>query len=55
MGPTHRPARIMLLEFIRTFTGKFKTTRYTGHMLTVEDLKIGTPSVDNENAKLIAL
>jgi len=53
VGPTHKPARIILLEFVRTFTGKFKTNRYTGHILTVDDLKTGTLSVDNEKAKLI--
>jgi len=49
---THKPARIILPEFIQIFADKFKTTRYTGHILTVADLKIGTPSVDKENALL---
>ena len=39
VGPTHNPARMILLEFIQTFTGKVETNRYTGHILTVDDLK----------------
>ena len=50
-GPTQSP-QIIFSAFMRILAGRFNTTKYTGHTPIGDDLKISTPSVHKERARL---
>jgi len=54
-GLTQSPHRIIFSAFILISKERLRITRKTGHTLIFEDINSGTPSVDNESAKLLGL